>query len=403
MKFLRTASIRRLLATITGAVIAIGGGAAIAVAATSGGAVPQPASLADAVHQGLAAPKITGISADISFTNNLIGASELQGSDPILDGASGRLWLSPSTDQLRLELQSDNGDAEVVVSKGSFWVSDPGMNTVYEGTLPAAAEKLSTSDQSGVPSLGQVTTELGRLAQRLNFNGATTTPYDATPGDVAGQPTYSATVSPKHDGGLLGAVQLAWDATHGVPLDLAVYASGESAPVLELKATHISYGPVPAGDFAITPPVGEQVVKISSPADARTGHRVGRPVTGLAAVAASLNGRLAAPATVGGLQRQTVAKVGWGGKAGALVTYGDGLGGVAVFEHSAGTEPGGGGEGNGPLSLPTVSIDGISAEELATALGTGLTFTKGGVIYVVLGSVSAATAQAAAAGIAQAS
>jgi hypothetical protein len=404
MKFLRTASIRRLLATITGAVLAIAGGAAIAVAATSGGPVPQPSSLADAVHQGLAAPKLTGISADISFTDSLIGSSELQGSDPILDGASGRLWLSPSTDQLRLELQSDNGDAEVVVSKGSFWISDPGMNMVYEGTLPAEAQKQSTSDQSGVPSLDRITTELGQLAQHLNFNGASAAPYDATPGDVAGRPTYSVTVSPKQSGGLLGAVKLAWDVTHGVPLDLAVYASGDAAPVLELKATHISYGPVPASDFAITPPAGEQVVKISAPADAPAGHGGDTPVTGLADVAASLPFTLAAPATAAGLPRRTVAKLGWGGKAGALVTYGDGLGGVAVFEYPAPTtSSGGGGQGDSPLSLPTVSIDGISAEELATALGTGLTFTKGGVTYVVLGSVSGATAKVVADAVSQAS
>ena len=39
---------------------------------------------------------MSGISARISFTNNLIDSTDIQGSDPILTGASGRLWLSPS-------------------------------------------------------------------------------------------------------------------------------------------------------------------------------------------------------------------------------------------------------------------------------------------------------------------
>jgi hypothetical protein len=365
------------------------------------------------VHQALSAPKLTGISADINFTDNLIGSSELQGSDPVLNGASGRLWISPSTDQLRLELQSDNGDAQIVLSKGSFWISDPAMNTVYEGTLPAggqgsSSQSSSTPDQAGVPSLDQITAQLAKLAQHLNFNGASVAPYSATPEDVAGQAAYSVTVSPKQDGGLLGAVKLAWDAAHGVPLDFAVYAKGDTTPVLELKATNISFGAVPAGDFAITPPSGEQVVTISTPTHGAGGQTADhQPVTGLSAVAAELPFTLSAPDSAAGLSRETVAKLGWGGKPGALVTYGQGLGAVAVFEHAADPTAGGSGTagagGGGPLSLPTRTIDGVSAQELDTALGTALTFTKSGVSYVVLGSVPASTAQAVAQAIAQAS
>jgi hypothetical protein len=43
-----------------------------------------------------------------------------------------------------------------------------------------------------------------------------------------------------------------------------------------------------------------------------------------------------------------------------------------------------------------VSIDGVSARELDTALGTVITFTRGNVAYTVLGSVPAAAAEAAA-------
>ena len=51
MKFLRTASTRRLLAIIAGVVIAIAAGTAIAVAAAGNGPVPQRESLAQALHQ----------------------------------------------------------------------------------------------------------------------------------------------------------------------------------------------------------------------------------------------------------------------------------------------------------------------------------------------------------------
>src|ERR1700761_5353617 len=125
MAFLRTVSTPRLLAIIVAAVVVAGGGAAIAVAATSGGPVPKRESLAQAVHGALSAPAVTGITARISFTNNLIASSDLgQVSSPLLSGATGRLWLSTDHQLMRLELQGDNGDAQAVVNGSSFWVYD---------------------------------------------------------------------------------------------------------------------------------------------------------------------------------------------------------------------------------------------------------------------------------------
>ena len=45
---------------------------------------------------------------------------------------------------------------------------------------------------------------------------------------TAGQPAYTVRIAPKHDGGLLGAAELAWDAARGVPLRVAVYAAGRA-------------------------------------------------------------------------------------------------------------------------------------------------------------------------------
>ena len=87
-----------------------------------------------------ARPTVTGISARITFTNNLIASTDLQGSDPILTGASGRLWLSTTSHRMRLELQGQNGDAQVVVDNGAFSIYDPTSNTVYKGTLPSSSD-----------------------------------------------------------------------------------------------------------------------------------------------------------------------------------------------------------------------------------------------------------------------
>ena len=52
-----------------------------------------------------------------------------------------------------------------------------------------------------------------------------------------------------------------------------------------------------------------------------------------------------------------------------------------------------------PSGLPTVTINGATGTELATALGTLIRFEANGINYIVLGSVPPAAAEAAARGL----
>jgi hypothetical protein len=94
MRLLRTLPTRRLLALIAGLIVAGAGGTAIAVAAIGGGPVPPRTTLAKAIHRALAGKAPAGISARITFTNNLISTTAIQGSDALLTGATGRLWAT---------------------------------------------------------------------------------------------------------------------------------------------------------------------------------------------------------------------------------------------------------------------------------------------------------------------
>jgi outer membrane lipoprotein-sorting protein len=406
MRFLRTVSTQRLLAILAGVIIAVAGGTAIAVAASTGGPKPPAESLATALHQAASAPAVSGITARIKFTNNLINTSDIQGADPILNGATGRLWMS-NDGRLRIELQGDNGDASVVVDNGAFSIYDPLTNTVYKGTLPqhSGSSSSSTSTSEPIPTIAQLQSDINQFAQHWNLVGP-------TPRNVAGQPAYKISVTPKHDGGLLGGVQLAWDAARGIPLGIAVYSNSSSSPVLELKATSISYGSVPLSDFKVTPPAGAKVVRIATATTAgERGHHASKAkahseITGAAAVQAHLPFTLSAPSSVDGINQQSVQLLDWGGSPAALVTYGQGLGGIAVIEQTASgssssptPSTSGADQGQG-LSIPTVSINGATATELDTALGTVLHFDKGGVGYTVLGSVPAIAAETAAKAVA---
>ena len=410
-RYLRTVSTRRLLAIIVGLITAIIAGTAIALAAAGNGPVPPRKPLAKAVHSALGAPQVTGITARITFTNHLISATNLQGSDPILNGASGRLWLSPSAHRLRLELQSDSGggDAQVVVNNGSFWVYDPSANTVYEGTLPAHADKGGrAADKAAahrLPSIAQIQNDINRVARRVDLSGA-------IPSDVAGHAAYTVRVGPKHSAGLLGAGELAWDAIKGVPLRIAVYARNDSSPVLELKATDISYGAVPASDLNVAPPKTAKVVRVAAPRGAnptgpmaareRGKHRLRHELSGVRAVAAKLPFKLDAPSSLVGLKRRSVTLLDWKGTPAALVAYGQNLGGIAVLEQTADKAAPQANTGHGDhrgLSLPTISINGATGQELDTALGTMVRFTRAGVTYTVLGSVPPVAADQAARGL----
>jgi hypothetical protein len=392
MSYLRHISTRRLLALVVGSALAIGvGAAAIALAAGGTGTTPPPKPLADAIHDALAAPPPAGVTARIAFTNHLVDAASLQGSDPLLTGAKGRLWASG--DKLRLELQAADatggaGDVQVLLAGDRLTVIDTGANTVYRTTLPKDAKPAGGQAQTAVPSVARIQQALTHLAQDATVSGA-------QPDNVAGRPAYTVRVSPRHDGGLLGGAELAWDAAQGVPLRAAVFASGNGSPVLELRATEIAFGAVPAGDLTVPQPAGAKVVDLSPPA----GHkdRSGpQPVTGLDAVQAKVPFKVVAPDRLVGVTRQEVRLIDHGGTPGALVTYGQGLGGIAVVQTAA--EPGGKGAAGlpGGQSLPKISINGASGVELDTALGTVIRFQRGGVDYTILGSVPPTAAEAAA-------
>ena len=101
---------------------------------------------------------------------------------------------------------------------------------------------------------------------------------------------------------------------------------------------------------------------------------------------------LEAPDTLVGLPRTGVRLVSDGKDPAALVTYGQGLGAIAVLERSADTA----GSGKSPLeALPTVTIDGATGHELPTALGTLISVEKGGVSTTLIGSLPPNAAEAA--------
>ncbi len=366
MNILRRLPLSRLL-LLCALVVAIGVSATALAFALGSGPTPPPKPLPEAVHDALTAPAVEGVSASVKLTDHLLEGASLAGeqgeagqlaASPLLSGGSGRLWIAKDG-RVRLELQAEKGDTQVIYDGHTLTVYDASTNTLYRYKVPAgedASLPMHDAQHHEVPSVAKIEDAISKSSKHANVSGG-------TPTDVAGQAAYTARVSPKEGGSLIGRAELSWDAVHGVPLRLALYSSTSSSPVIELAATEASYGPVADSIFEFTPPPSAKVEEVTLP------QRQGATHTGSASA---------------GHEHPNV------------TTRGHGLSSVAVIESK--TKPGEKAP-QLPEGLQKVHVNGATASELPTALGTLLSFERSGVRYLLVGSVTPQAIEAVARGL----
>lgn len=358
MNILRRLPLSRLL-LLCGLVVGIGVSITAIALALGGGEKPPPKPLAQAVHDALAAPPVEGLSAGITLTNHLLEGASLAGehgsgitSNPLIAGASGRLWIAKDG-RARLELDNEKGDTNIVWDGTSVSIYDAAENTVYRYTpaqhSPAAAG--SEHEHGETPSVAKIEEGIAKLRKHAGVS-------EATPANVGGRPAYTVRISPQEGGSLIGGGELSFDADTGVPLRAAVYSSASSAPVIELAADEVSYGPVSDSVFQLSPPPGSKVKTIElEPPEHHSGPSSSSH------------------------------------EAPEVTTHGSGITGVEVLKAKEGS----GSSASSLESLPKVKLpNGVSASELRTALGTVLTFERAGVRYVVAGALDPAAVEAVA-------
>jgi hypothetical protein len=351
---------------------------------------PPKRPLAVALHNALSARPVAGVSARFMLSEHLLPGSSTAFSNSPLAGASGSVWASGG--RVRLLIHSQLGTEQLTYDGGTLSVFDPKQHSVYVVDLKkqtaskeAASKEAAASKHDAVPSVAEIGRMLTRLSSEALLSGA-------IPDNLAGRPAYTVKLTPRHNAGLIGQVQLAWDATHGVPLRFAIYPRGSTTPAIELAVSHISYGKLHASDLAMRMPHNTKVVHVDLPtqSDVRHATRHTSSATGPTAVARAVGFRLSAPATLAGQTRGLVRSVDFGGHTAALLVYGRGLGSVVVLEQRMSRSP-------SPLAvLPSASVNGLRGRELETTLGTLVQFSRGGVTYTVVGSQTAATIMGAA-------
>jgi len=352
-----------------------------AYAVTRAGAPKPPKrSLASAVQAALSDRPVAGVSAQFTIDQNLLGAKSSTISASPLQGATGSVWVGGG--HVRLEIRSQFGTTELGFDGHQLTLYDRKHHVAYE--LPVS-QKAQNHKAPAVPTIADINQALAKVGREAILSGA-------IPSNIAGRKAYDVRISPRRNGGLFGAFELAWDAAHRVPLRFAVYPRGSSTPAIAVTVTHIQYGSVASSQLAVVPATGTRIVRVHLPSrsELHSGAKHAAPATGAAAVARAVGFRLAAPATLAGLPRGEVRSANLGKSPAALVTYGQGLGTVFVLEQRATS-------GHSLLgSLPAATINGTRGHELDTTLGSLVQFTRNGVTYTILGSQPAATIMTAA-------
>jgi outer membrane lipoprotein-sorting protein len=360
-----TAALRRLplsrLLLLCAVVVAVGIGATALALAVDTGPTPPPKPLAEAIHDALGVPKADGVSARIQLTDHLLEGASLAGnggeasqlsSNPLISGASGRLWVGPDG-HARLELQSEKGDTQILWDGKTAELYDASTNTLYRYTPKYESSDAPTTatDTGKVPTVAEIEEHIAKASEHADISGA-------TPTDVAGQAAYTVRVAPRENGGLIAGAEVSWDAAHGNPLRAAVYSTNSSAPVIELAATEISYGAPDSSALEFAPPANAKVQDVTLPE----------------------------PSAKSGSSSTNESKP-------HVTIHGNGLGAIVLAESPV---KAGSGE-----SLPSqleglqkVDINGSTASELPTQLGTLLSFERAGVRYLVAGSVTPSAIEA---------
>ena len=378
MNILRRLPLSRLL-LLCGLALVIGVSATAIASGLDTGPTPPSKPLAQAIHDALAGARerpVEGVSASVTWTDHLLEGANLASGDgagaggggeltssPLVTGASGRLWIAKDG-RARIELQSEQGDTEIVYDGHTLSLYDAAGNTLYRYT-PSAQEQHEPAPPGGgggtdgegrheAPSVAKIEEALAHLQKHADVSAA-------TPTDVGGQPAYTVRVSPNEAGSLFDGVELSFDADNGAPLRGAVYSTASSSPVMELAASEVSFGPVEGSVFSFAPPADAKVEEV------RFSDGAGKP--------GSHEGD---------------------GERPKLSTRGHGPSTIAILEDESSGAHGADGTLEG---LPKVTIDGTSASELRTELGTLLTFERSGVRYVLAGSVGPAAVEEVARGL----
>jgi hypothetical protein len=186
------------------------------------------------------------------------------------DNYQVNVWLDGATAEHLALVDGPAEEVDLVRNSDQAWLWDSSTQTVTH-FIWAQGDGAQTSQgaaQTGAPSgllPAKAPLTPGQLAAALlNHLGQTTAVTTGTPLYVAGEPAYQLLVTPKAaSGSTVDHIEIDVGATGsllGVPLQVAIYAIGQSSPAIELGFTGVVHlGPPPSSELTFTPPPGAKM------------------------------------------------------------------------------------------------------------------------------------------------
>jgi outer membrane lipoprotein-sorting protein len=224
---------------------------------------------------------------DLGLPN--LPSTGIQGANPILllAGAHTLQIESDGPDRQRVGFLAQLSEYVAVRDGDQLWLYDSTSGSVTHRLLRLGAHHAA----GGVPPATASPAALAptQMAQGLLALAGPRAQLTVTGTErIAGRDAYTLTVEPNQTGTLVQEMQLAIDASTGVPLRVALYPGATQTPALELRFTHISYHAPAASEFTFTPPPGASVTDVTNkPKKPGTGismHRHGAHFTTVAEV-----------------------------------------------------------------------------------------------------------------------
>ncbi|WP_290805958.1 hypothetical protein [Herbiconiux sp.] len=201
----------------------------------------------------------------------------------LLTGSHTARVYADGTDKLRVQVLDQLAERDVVLNGSELWVYDSSDSSAVHSTLPAPGDAAPGEAASGdVPTTIPTPDELA-----TQFLAAVDPSTDVSLGadtSVAGRSAYDLVLTPRTDATLVGSVSIAVDAETGMPLQVEVFARGDSSPAFEVGFTDLSLDAPSASLFDFTPPAGTDVTEkdLSAEGHDATDAGPGAPASGAA-------------------------------------------------------------------------------------------------------------------------
>ncbi|MEP6561868.1 MAG: hypothetical protein ABJD68_12450 [Nakamurella sp.] len=257
-----------------GAVVAVVLAAAGLTAVTAGASPNLPPRSAAELLVDVQTADVAALSGTVLQTADL-GLPELpvqmggRGSADFTSLVSGshtlRVWYA-GADQQRLALLGTMGESDIVRNGTDIWTWSSADNAATHYQLPSDAEGAAgpvLPESAAVDSALAMTPQQAADAALAAIDPTTsvTTADNVT---VAGRAAYELVLEPKTASAaaaasLIGQVRIAIDAAQHIPLRVQVFASGATAPAVQVGFSQISFETPGPEQFQFSPPPGATV------------------------------------------------------------------------------------------------------------------------------------------------